>query len=135
MVNTEQLREFVTATQEWLLMREMGRSFPLERHEIEIIDNDERSHFGFLDDKGFHSWRLNSFEHSGGEIVIDVAGEFAKNRETMRLVPRASASLLSAEIEIARLEKANEIAGLIAAYDNKIKIGRVVLNAENGRLA
>lgn len=135
MVNTNELREIITATQEWLLVRDAGRSFPLERHEIEITEAKDKTHFGFLDDKGFHSWRLNGFEHSGGEIVIDIAGEAAKNRETMRLVPRASASLLAAEIEIARLEKANEIASLIAAHDEKFKLVRVALNAENGRLA
>lgn len=135
MVNVESLREMIAGHHEWLLIRELGRTFPLERHEIEIIETDGKAHFGFLDDKGFHSWRLNSFAHAGGEISIDVAGAFARRRETMRLVPRTPAAELTAAIELARLEAANDIARLIAAYDPAVRVGRVALNEENGRFA
>ena len=56
---------------------------------------------------------LNEFESSGSEIAIDVAGAFARKQETMRLVPRTAAAELTAEIELARLQKANEIAELL----------------------
>ncbi|MFZ1701939.1 MAG: hypothetical protein WBO10_05105 [Pyrinomonadaceae bacterium] len=135
MVSAESLRELISNHHEWLLVRDAGRTFPLQNHEIDVIEDDGKLHFGFLDDRGFHSWRLNSFVADESEIAIDVAGAFAKNRETMRLIPRASASLLTAEIELARLQKANEIAGLIATHDKAIKLGRVALNEENGRFA
>lgn len=135
MVNSDELRDLVASRQEWLLIRELGKTFPLEKHEIEIAEDGEKTHFGFLDDKGFHSWRLNDFVQSDGEITIDVAGEFAKKRESMRLVPRTSAAVLTAEIELARLARANEIAGLIVDNFPGSKLGRVALNAENGRLA
>src|SRR5580765_8918915 len=101
MVNADELREIVASRHELLLVREPGKTVPLERHEIEIVDDGEKTHFGFLDDKGFHSWRLNGFGQTDGEVTIDVAGAFAKKRETMRLVPRALASELVAEIELA----------------------------------
>lgn len=135
MVNADELREMVSSQHEWLLVRELGKSFALEKHEIEVIDDGEKAHFGFLDDNGFHSWRLNGFKRDADEIEIDVAGSFARNRETMRLVPRVSASALTAEIEIARLKIANEIAGLIAANYPGTKLGRVALNETNGRFA
>ena len=135
MVNIDELREIVSSRQEWLLVRELGPAFPLEKHEIEIVEDRGKRHFGFLDDTGFHSWRLNRFHREGDEIAIDVAGAFAKNRETMRLVPRTLASQLAAEIEIARLQKANEIAELIPANFPGSKLGRVALNEANGRLA
>ena len=53
----------------------------------------------------------------------------------MRLVPRVSAAELAAEVELARLKGANEIADLIAENYPGTKLGRVALNAENGRLA
>ncbi len=135
MVNADELREIVDGRHEWLLVRDIGHTFPLEKHEIDIAEDGEKAHFGFLDDKGFHSWRLNGFGHNDGEITIDVSGAFAKKQETMRLIPRVLAAELTAEVEIARLEKANEIAGMIA--DNLVgsKLGRVALNIENGRLA
>jgi len=135
MVNADDLRHAISSHHEWLLIRDLGRTFPLRRTEIDIIDDGEKLHFGFLDDKGFHSWRLNGFEHSSGEIAIDVAGAFARKRETMRLVPRESAADLIAELERARLQKANEIAELLTTFDPEIKIGRVALNEENGRFA
>ncbi len=135
MVNIDELSEIINGQQEWLLVREYGKTFPLEKHEIDITGDGKKAHFGFLDDKGFHSWRLNSFSFDGSKIEIDVAGAFAQKRETMRLVPRASAAELTAEIELARLEKANEIAALIESSFPETKLGRVALNESNGRLA
>ena len=135
MVNADELREILSSRPEWLLVRELGKSFALENHEIDVIEDGEKTHFGFLDDKGFHSWRLNGFERDADEIAIDVAGSFARNRETMRLVPRVSASVLAAEIEIARLKIANEIAAMVAANFPGTKLGRVALNETSGRFA
>jgi hypothetical protein len=134
MVNAEELRDLVDGRQEWLLVREAGPAFPLYKHEIEIDDDGEKTYFGFLDDRGFHTWRLNGFVHGDGEITIDVAGAFAKRREIVRLVPRTLASELAAEVEKARLEKANDIAALIATFSG-VRLGRVALNEENGRFA
>ena len=100
MVNTDELREIVASRHEWLLVRDPGKTFLLEKHEIEITENGKKAHFGFLDDKGFHSWRLNGFTCEGSEIFIDVAGALARTQEVMRLVPRVAASELAAEIEL-----------------------------------
>ncbi len=135
MVSINELREILGGCHEWLLVREFGKTFPLNMDEIEIVEDGGKTHFGFLDDKGFHSWRLNGFTHNNGDIAIDVAGSFAKNRETMRLVPRIRASELAAEIELARLQKANEIAALITDNFPGSKLGRVALNEPGGRLA
>ncbi|HTK36913.1 MAG TPA: hypothetical protein VL325_00345 [Pyrinomonadaceae bacterium] len=129
------LRETIDKHFEWLLVRENGKTFPVRCNEIDVARVDDRTHFSFLDDLGFHTWRLNNVEHSNGEIVLDVAGAFGKNRETLRLVPREPAAALAAEVELARLKKANEIAELIKAGEPGTKIVRVALSAENGRLA
>ena len=42
-----------------------------------ITTDDDRTLVGFLDDGGFHSWRLNDFKFSEGAIELDVAGPFA----------------------------------------------------------
>jgi hypothetical protein len=136
MVSTDELQTILASREEWLLVRNTGRSFPLLRHEIEVAEEGERVHFGFLDDKGFHSWRLNGFAcDATGEITIDVAGAFARKQETMRLVPRVAAAELAAEVELARLTKANEIAQMLVENFPDIKLGRVALNVDNGRLA
>jgi len=129
------LREIFDKHFEWLIVRENGKTFPVRSDEIDVTTTDDRTHFSFLDDLGFHTWRLNNAEHVSGEIVLDVAGAFGKNRETLRLVPREPAAMLAAEVELARLKKANEIAELIKAVEPGTKIVRVELSAENGRLA
>jgi len=135
MVNTDDLQDIISRHNEWLLVRDAGRTFPLLSSEIEITSDGKKAHFAFLDDKGHHTWRLNGFERDGREVSIDAAGAFARNRETMRLVPRISAIELAADVELARLQKANEIAALIVESFAGTKLGRVSLNAENGRLA
>ena len=129
------LRETIDEHFEWLIVRENGRTFPVRCDEIDVAAGDGRSHFSFLDDLGFHTWRLNDVEHANGEIILDVAGAFGKNRETLRLVPREPAAVLAAEVELARLKKANEIADILAASVPGTKIVRVALSSENGRLA
>jgi hypothetical protein len=135
MVDTAELCKLIADHAEWLLVREMGRTFALGSGEIEVEGNGKKAHFGFLDDDGFHSWRLNKFEVDGGEVIIDVAGAFGKKQETMRLVPRTAAAELTAQVELARLEKANEIAKCLSDSLVGVKLGRVALNADNGRLA
>jgi hypothetical protein len=66
MVTPTELRELIAAYPEWLLIRDTGRSFPLFSGEIDITTNDGRTLVGFMDDGGFHSWRLNDFKFSEG---------------------------------------------------------------------
>jgi hypothetical protein len=134
MLTIDELRERLAASQEWLLVREAGKTFPLYSSEIEISEDGQRRNFGFIDDKGFHTWRLNAAAVHGSEIAIDVAGLFARSQETFRLVPRTPAAELAAEIELARMQFANDVAKLIADNFTGIKLGRVSLNADNGRL-
>jgi hypothetical protein len=134
MVTTDELNELIAAYPEWLLIRGSGRSFPLKASEIELTENGEKTLVGFIDDGGFHAWRLNKFQYQDGSIELDVAGPFAKKRETIRLVPRESAAVLAAAVELARLEKTNEIAKLIEDSFAATKITRVDLTTDNGRL-
>ncbi|HQX56252.1 MAG TPA: hypothetical protein PLP07_10005, partial [Pyrinomonadaceae bacterium] len=135
MVDADALRQLIDGHFEWLLVREGGRSFPLNCDELDVDARDGKALFGFPDDAGFHSWRLNGFRPDGHEIELDVAGAFGKNRETVRLIPRTAASELTAEIELARLQRANEFGRLIADSCHGTRLERVALNAYNGRIA
>ncbi len=135
MVNIDDICAFLDGHHEWLLVREFDKTFPLDRTEIEVGVDGDKTMFGFLDDNGFHSWRLNDATLSNNEISLDVAGAFGRKRETIRLVPRVAAAEIAAEIEIARLKMANEIAAMIEPSFPGTKLGRVALNVETGRLA
>lgn len=129
------IRAFLDSQTEWLLQYKFGKSFSLKTDEIEIEISQNKLLFGFLDDKGFQSWRVKKFEIKNEKIFFDLTRNFEKENERVVLISRISAKDLSAEIEIARIEKANKIAGLIEQNFPKIKLTRVRLNKENGRLA
>jgi hypothetical protein len=131
-VSAAELRELLDAAPEWLLVRGSGRAFPLENHLIEINDKQQLS---LLDEGGWRTWRLRECKLEGAELVVVANGQFGGEREEMRLIPRLQAAELTAEIELARLEKANEIASLVAAHYKGSKLARVALNNETGRLA
>lgn len=129
------LQEILDAHHEWLLIDAAGRSFALAAAEIEITRERGKTLFGFLDDKGFQTWRVADFKTKGAEILLGLTRNFEKERARIRLVPRALAKDLSASIEAARLEKAEKIAALIKKQFPRIKLVRVALNKDNGRFA
>ncbi|MEO7673065.1 MAG: hypothetical protein ABIU09_03185 [Pyrinomonadaceae bacterium] len=120
---------------EWLVISENGKTFPINRTEIEVIEDKGKQLFGFLNDKGFRFVRVEKMSAEGGEFVLEVRASLARETETIRLVPRISAAELSANVEIARLQKANEIAAAISAHDPNLKLVRVALNKGSGRFA
>jgi|GEM_PF-4286895 len=135
MVSPDEINSSLNAHHEWLLVRDFGRTFPLDRSEIVIDGEKGKTFFGFLDDAGFHSKRVTDAAVLDGEIRLDLASAFGKERETVRLVSRVAASELAVEVEIARLKTANEIAKLIETSFVSYTLGRVALNADNGRIA
>lgn len=120
---------------EWLMVGENGRTFPVNRSEIELRHEELRTLFGAVDENGFRSRRVIDFESDGEKIDISLARVFGGEPEMLRLVPRVSAAALAANVELARLERANEIASLVEQYESGVKIVRVGLNAGSGRFA
>jgi hypothetical protein len=118
---------------EWLLIGASGKSFPVQRGELEFTFERERIIFGFLSDAGFQIWRVADCKIEPEKITLDLTRNFERELEKIRLVPRISASELGKAVEFARLEKANQIARLIVAENRGAKLTRVSLNEENGR--
>ncbi len=129
------LAELLKARHEWLLVNGAGKSFALRADEIEIELKLNKVLLSFLDEKGFQTWRVVSFAQKGDEILLELKHNFERDKEKIRLIPRVSASELSATVELARLEKANEITRIIVAEITGAKLVKVALNAENGRFA
>lgn len=130
-----ELQNLLAAHHEWLLIYASGKSFALSADEIDINFERHKTLIGFLDDKGFQTWRVADFQTKRDEIVLNLTRNFDKERAKIRLVPRLLAKDLSESIEMARLEKAVKISQIIAEQFPKTKITRVELNTENGRFA
>jgi hypothetical protein len=131
----DELQMRLDAQSEWLLIRASGRSFALQNREIELEQISDKLLFGFLSDSGFQTWRVTDCKFETGEIQLRLSRNFNRETEKIRLVARVSAKDLSENIELARLEKANEIAALIAGNFPQTKLSSVKLNEENGRFA
>ena len=120
---------------EWLLIGASGKSFPVQRGEIEFTFEREKIIFGFLSDAGFQIWRVADCKIEPENITLDLTRNFERELEKIRLVPRISASKLREAVELARLERANQIARLIVEENRGAKLLRVSLNDENARFA
>ena len=130
-----EIARFLDSKNEWLLNHLSGKSFALKRSEIELSIEHNKIIFAFLDEKGFQIWRITNFKIENEKITLDLTRNFEKEREKIRLVPRLSTSDLSETVELARLEKANDIASLLVAEKHAAKLIRVALNERNGRFA
>ncbi|HEY0428698.1 MAG TPA: hypothetical protein VGC76_13035 [Pyrinomonadaceae bacterium] len=130
-----EIRTFLDSQVEWLLVRASGKTFSLESAEIEISSERERTLFSFLDDKGFQTWRVADCKIERGKIILDLSRNFGRETEKIKLVPRISVKELSATVELARLEKANEIGKIIEENIRGARLLRVSLNEKNGRFA
>lgn len=127
--------EFLDTHLEWLIVRENGRTLPMLRSEIEVETSNGYSKLGFVDEKGLAVRTVESVEIDGLELVVRLTSRVKNETETVRFVPRESAAELRANIELARLQKANEIAEIFTAATPDAKLLRVSLNAQNGRIA
>ncbi len=129
------LADIIDAHLEWLIVRANGRTLPMLRSEIEVETARGKTTLGFVDEKGLSVWRVDGCEIDEAEVVINVSSRIRNIAEEIRLIPRESAAELRANIELARLEKANEIASVFAGSVTDTKIVRISLNVQNGRIA
>ncbi len=131
----EELNKFLKSHNEILLINQSGKAFSLKNNEIETQIERDRILISFIDDKGFQTWRVVALRSEKSDIFLDLSRNFGADNEKLRFVPRVSAEELSAEIQFARIERANEIARLIEAEIERSKLIRIQLNKENGRFA
>lgn len=135
METADHLNELLATHFEWLLVRENGRTTQVRQDELEITVGNGKTLFGFFDDAGFGVSRVVELSQEEPEIVLTVSGRFGADREKLRLIPRQPAAELAANIELARFEKANEVARIIVESFAALKPVRISLNANGGRVA
>src|SRR5688500_9402929 len=131
----QEISDFLNLQQEWLLQYKSGKTFALDAGEIETEISNNKILFSFFDNKCFQTWRVRNYEIKNAKLNLDLTRNFEKENEKITLIPRISAQQLSEAVELARLEKANKIASIIAENNPKTKLLRVGLNKENGRIA
>src|SRR4051812_36849821 len=83
----DKLQNLLDAHHEWLLINAAGKSFAMQKSEIEITFERGKILFGYLDDKGFQTWRVADFYVKNGEILLNLTRNFERERAKIRLVP------------------------------------------------
>lgn len=131
-----QISAVLKVHEEWLLIDSAsGKHFALRQSEIEIESGRGKTMFGFFDENGFQTWRVENWTNEDGKIHLDLTRNFGKENKKIRLVPRTAAGELALFVELARQEKAQQIANLLVENYPQIKLFRVSLNQESGRFA
>lgn len=135
MENILELRERLDSGFEWLAVRENGRTVPLRRDEIELESVNGSSRIGFTCDDGFRIWRVLEFIPEGVEFTLQLSRAGGRDHESFRFIPRETAAAFAANIEIARLRQANEIADVVKNGFPELRPLRISLSKGNSRLA
>ena len=82
-----EITRFLDSKNEWLLNHSSGKTFALQRSEIEFSLERNKIIFAFLDEKGFQIWRVTDYKIENEKITLDLTRNFEKEREKIRLVP------------------------------------------------
>ena len=130
-----ELISFFGKSREWLLITPTGKSLALTSDEIELAAERGKILFSFQTAQGFQTWRVVNFKFEKQKIYLDLSRNFGTETTEIEIVPRASVAEFAAAVELARIEKATKIAKLIVEKRPALKLIRVALKHENGRLA
>jgi hypothetical protein len=129
-----ELESLLNAHQEWLLIDD-GKTFALNRREIELRGAERKILFGFLNEKGFRSWNLSEWKSEEGKISLELSAKLGRENLNLLLVPRVALDELKAVSEIARIERANRISRLFQSENRGSRVVRIALDQENSRFA
>lgn len=135
LTDTNELAEAINADAEWLIIRENGESFAAAAAEIASTRKSGCARLALMSDFGFKVFGLRSWSRDGRELLLNVSTRFGGCVETIRLVPRLPAAELRLQVEFARIGQAAEIARITNSQFPHLKLKRVALRSDNGRIA
>lgn len=130
-----ELTKFIESNQEFLIINSNGKAFALKSAEFEKTIERGRILITFLDDSGYQTWRILALEQKENELILDLAKNFETEHEKLRIIPRIAPENITAEVEAARIEKANETSSILESSVSGVKTLQVRLNKQNGRFA
>ncbi|HUF03375.1 MAG TPA: hypothetical protein VMM38_04290 [Aridibacter sp.] len=128
-------REFLDAHEEWIAVHRDGCVFGLRSHEMELLERNSVTTFGFLDNKGYSVWKLEEVSMEDRSAKLFLSRRFGSVVSSLELIPRAAAEELGAGVREARLAAANAISEAVAEAFPKLKLRRVSMNRPNSRHA
>ena len=112
---------------EWLVVS-AGESLLLRRAEIDIAFSHGRLLLSCWTEKGSRTWRIHDWQWNGRMLVLNASRKMGAERALLELIPRASASAITATIRTARQVRCDRIAKLACDHSPQTRIERCALS-------
>jgi hypothetical protein len=122
------IRELVTAHAEWFLTQNEGSTEAISRSELDVTSSHGRLILSSWTEKGTRSWRIGAWECSADKILLQTSRRMGAERTLLELIPRASASAITATVRAARQLRCEQLAARVCALHSNARVERAALS-------
>ena len=122
------IAELFAAHAEWLCSVDQNEAYSLHRNEIEISISIDRLMLSCWTENGTRTWRLLDWFWNGEVLAFHGSRKMGAELPLIELIPRASASSITATIRAARQVRCYRLAELACAFEPDTRIERASLS-------
>jgi len=122
------IAELFAGHAEWLCSVDQNEAYSLHRNEIEISISTDRLMLSCWTEKGTRTWRLLDWFWNGEALAFHGSRKMGAERPFIELIPRTSASSITATIRAARQARCYRLAELASALEPDTRIERASLS-------
>jgi hypothetical protein len=124
----QQIAALVESHAEWFCTSGRGETHSLRRGEIDVTIAQQRLLLTCWTEKGSRTWRILAWAWDGQLLLMQASRRMGAERPLIELVPRASASAVSATIRAARQVRCDKLAQLASGLQFETRIERAALS-------
>ena len=122
------MAETIAAHAEWFLTQSDGNTEAIRREELDLAVSHGRLILSSWTEKGGRSWKIVAWEFTGGKLLLQTSRRMGAERPFLELIPRASASAITATVKAARQMRCEQLAQLAGIMQPRAKVERVALS-------
>jgi len=122
------LAELFAHHAEWLCSVDQTEAYSLHRNEIEISISSDRLMLSCWTEKGTRTWRILDWFWNGEILAVHGSRKMGAEQPLIELIPRTSASAITATIRAARQGRCYRLAELACALEPETRIERASLS-------
>jgi hypothetical protein len=122
------IAELIATHSEWFLTQGDGNTEAIRRRELDLDCVRDRLVLSSWTEKGTRSWKIVSWEWTGAKLLLQTTRRMGAERPVLELVPRASASAITATVRAARQLRCEQLAQLVSVIRAGAKIERAALS-------
>lgn len=123
-----QISELLATQAEWFFNQTDGHAQALRREEVDLAVSQRGLILCCWTEKGMRSWKITAWNWTGEKLVLRTSRRMGAERSVVELIPRASASAITAKIRAARESRCEQLARLAAFLEPGAKVERMALS-------